>query len=617
MSCKLANGYQFDRVIECVRNVACGYFYGFKTHKVFSPVFTRKDLGILKALGQKKELVVCKPDKGKGVVLLNKTDYVSKMEEIISDFTKFTRLRYDDLFSLTLKLEDKVVRFINKLHSLNVISDSEAKSLKPSGSSPATLYGLPKVHKRSVPLRPIMAAYNTATYKLAKFLVPILSPLTTNDYTVKNSYDLTDSLSNCRLPASYYMCSYDVQSLFTNIPINETIDICSKLMFQGVDLFRGMTKSVFKNLLYLCVRDGLFIFNNSLYKQVDGVAMGSPLGPTFANIFLCYHEKKWLDECPTNFKPILYRRYVDDTLVIFSEKDHATQFFNYINKQHDNIAFTMDTEQNDKISFLDILIEKANNKLNFSIYRKPTFSGLGTSFFSYCHFNFKINAIKTLLHRAFLISSTYSSFHNEITFLKKYFNDNGFTINLFEKLVNKYLNARYQPKIRVPTVNKEVIYVKLPYLGQVSTKITDMLTDNMSKFYPQIDFRFIPVNSFKISSFFNFKDRLPSALRSSVVYKYTCPSCQAGYVGSSIRAFKVRSDEHLGQSSRTGRRMHSPPHSSVRDHAEQCNVIPSRQHFEILDSSSNKDLRLLESLYIKALKPRLNNTQSAVPLYVA
>ena len=276
----------------------------------------------------------------------------------------------------------------------------------------------------------------------------------------------------------------------------------------------------------------------------------------------------------------------------------------------------MDTEENGKISFLDILIEKANTKLNFSIFRKPTFSGLGTSFFSYCHFNFKINAVKTLLHRAFLISSSYSSFHNEIMFLKKYFSDNGFTVNFFEKLVYKFLNAHYQPKISVPTVHKQVLYVKLPYLGQVTSKMINILTDNLRKFYPQVDFRFVPVNSFKISSYFNFKDRLPTDLRSSVIYKFTCPSCQAGYIGSTIRAFKVRTDEHLGQSSRTGRRLHSPPHSAVRDHTVLCNIIPSKQNFEIIDSSPNNDLRVLESLYIKTHKPQLNNALSAAPLNV-
>lgn len=137
-----------------------------------------------------------------------------------------------------------------------------------------------------------MAAYNTASFKLSKFLVPILSWLTTNQYTVKNSYELAESLSKIKIPNSYFMCSFDVQSLFTNIPVNETIDIIVKLVYEGLDTFQGMTKTVFRNVLALCVKDGMFVFNEELYKQIDGVSMGSPLGPTFANIFLCYHEQR-------------------------------------------------------------------------------------------------------------------------------------------------------------------------------------------------------------------------------------------------------------------------------------------------------------------------------------
>ena len=310
--------------------------------------------------------------------------------------------------------------------------------------------------------------------------------------------------------------------------------------------------------------------------------MGSPLGPTFANIFLCHHEQKWLEFCPSHFKPVLYRRYVDDTFVIFKHKSHAPLFLDYLNSQHRNICFTMDGEKNSKLSFLDLTIEKHKGSLLFSIFRKPTFSGLGTSFFSYCNFNFKINAIRTLLHRAYALSSTFAYVHKEIMFLRKFFTDNGFSSQLFDKLVKQFLNNKYQPKQCVTTVNKDVKYFKLPYLGESSTNMIDNLQNVLSKFYPQIQFRFIPINNLKISSFFAFKDRLPSDLRSSVIYSFTCPSCQAGYIGCTQRAFKTRTDEHLGLSSRTGQRLRAPPHSAVREHSEACDTPIKREHFKII-----------------------------------
>ena len=92
-----------------------------------------------------------------------------------------------------------------------------------------------------------------------------------------------------------------------------------------------------KSLLNIAAKESYFLFNQRIYQQIDGVAMGSPLGPTFANIFMSFHEKKWLENCPTDFKPLLYRRYVDDTFLLFSDGSHIMQFLHYLNSKHQNI----------------------------------------------------------------------------------------------------------------------------------------------------------------------------------------------------------------------------------------------------------------------------------------
>ena len=94
------------------------------------------------------------------------------------------------------------------------------------------------------------------------------------------------------------------------------------------------------------------------FTNIDGVAMGSPLGPTLANIFLCFHEQIWLDNCPVEFKPVIYRRFVDDTFLLFRSKEHIEKFRLYLNCQHPNIKFTSEIEENNSISFLDIKINR-------------------------------------------------------------------------------------------------------------------------------------------------------------------------------------------------------------------------------------------------------------------
>jgi hypothetical protein len=119
------------------------------------------------------------------------------------------------------------------------------------------------------------------------------------------------------------MASFDVTSLFTNIPLDETIDIICNRLFCNAVRYHGLTQPELRKLLGFAVKNCHFLFNGVLYHQIDGVVMGSPLGPLFANIFLSFHEADWLNNCPTAFKPLLYRRYVDDCFLLFHSADQV------------------------------------------------------------------------------------------------------------------------------------------------------------------------------------------------------------------------------------------------------------------------------------------------------
>ena len=145
-----------------------------------------------------------------------------------------------------------------------------------------------------------------------------------------------------------------------------------------------------------------------------------------ANPFLCHHEKIWLDDCPLAYKPILYKRYVDDTCLLFRKPEHASTFLAYLNSKHPNIKFTMELESDDKLNFLDTTITKTpinatSFSLFLSIFRKATFTGLRMNFHSFTYYNFKLNNIRTLLHRAYTLCSNWIDFHSEILFLTNLF----------------------------------------------------------------------------------------------------------------------------------------------------------------------------------------------------
>ena len=96
--------------------------------------------------------------------------------------------------------------------------------------------------------------------------------------------------------------------------------------------------------------------------------MGSTLDHTLANAFLCHYGKICLNECPSQFKPVVCRRYVDDIFVPFKSEEHLKRFVNYMNSKHKNIKFNFETEDSNKFSFLDAKITRKNKRFVASIF---------------------------------------------------------------------------------------------------------------------------------------------------------------------------------------------------------------------------------------------------------
>ena len=172
---------------------------------------SQAEISALKKLCRSKNIIISRPDKGSGVVILNRDDYICKVNSILDDSSKFSRLDSDAL-EVCLKREGKLVRFLrDTLLKKKLISDEVYRELFSSGSTPGVLYGLPKVHKDNCPARPILSAIGTYNYNLAKFFVPLLKPLTTNQYSVTDSFSFAKEISS--FPNhSFYMASFDVSS---------------------------------------------------------------------------------------------------------------------------------------------------------------------------------------------------------------------------------------------------------------------------------------------------------------------------------------------------------------------------------------------------------------------
>ena len=172
------------------------------------------------------------------------------------------------------------------------------------------------------------------------------------------------------------MAGLDVDALFTNISVDETIDICVMKLFKTPDtLVTGIFKTDNRDLLNLATKESIFTFNNKFYIQVDGVAMSSPLGPILTNIFLSQHEENWLNKFPIKFKPSFYRRYVDDIFVLFESSESPNSFGEYMSSKHQNINFTVEKKNVGLLSFLDVKICCKNGKFVTSVYKNQHLVG--------------------------------------------------------------------------------------------------------------------------------------------------------------------------------------------------------------------------------------------------
>ena len=193
-----------------------------------------------------------------------------------------------------------------------------------------------------------------------------------------------------------------------------------------------------------------------MYRQIDGVAMGSPLGPALANIFVGHQEQKLFNVVS---RPLAYFRYVDDTFAVFRNEEECNAFLSHLNSLHPSLRFTHEKESNHALPFLDVLVERRDSEFATSVYRKPTFTGQYLRWNSFSLHKRKINLIGTLVHRAFMICSK-GKLDPEFDKILSILLENGYPENLIKSTIKRKLQQlNLNP---VPTVKKCPVYLHIP-----------------------------------------------------------------------------------------------------------------------------------------------------------
>ena len=153
------------------------------------------------------------------------------------------------------------------------------------------------------------------------------------------------------------------------------------------------------------------------------------------------------NDCPEKFKPVFYKRYVDDIFVLFKRPEHVKPFVDYMNSKHKinflNINFSFETEKDEQMPFLDVSVFRENGKFVTNVYRKEKFTGVYTTFSSFIPLEHKFGLVYTLLYRCFCLVSDMSKFHFEIEKLKEILLSNGYSNRFINKCISKFMNKLY------------------------------------------------------------------------------------------------------------------------------------------------------------------------------
>ena len=394
------------------------------------------------------------------------------------------------------------------------------------------------------------------------------------------------------------MVSYDVTSLYTNIPLKETIKIAVDKIFENNENIK-IAKSELSKLFEFATSKTHFQFNGTIYDQIDGIAMGSPLAPALANLFMGFHEDKWLKSEEGN-KISLYKRYVDDIFCLVENQDMALSTLDFLNCQHDNIKFTIEKEKDNKLPFLDIKLEKTELGISTSVHKKDTDTGLLTNFSSFVCFKYKVSLIKCLIDRIFRINNSWTGFHKDIDKMKVILQKNGFPDNVIDKNISKTLDLKISETAKINSESKEDRFFTLPYIGTFSD-YTETKIKNIIDKYCKADISIkLAFTSSKICNYFSLKDKRLKSLQASVVYKFDCSGCNSNYVGFTSRYLSQRIEEHFY----TDKNSHIYKHLKS---SRECNNKCTSNAFEVLDHANYEyDLKLKEAMWIKWCNPNLN-----------
>ncbi|XP_072022307.1 uncharacterized protein [Amphiura filiformis] len=423
-----------------------------------------------------------------------------------------------------------------------------------------------------------------------QFCAKIISPLVgTTPYHIKNTLDFVNKIGVLKLGDDEELVSYDVTALFTSVPVEEALDIIQPRLENDTTLHErtNLNPSQIVELLRFVLTTTYFTFQDQVYQQIEGAAMGSPCSPLVANIFMEAFEEEAINTSPV--KPSYWGRYVDGTMVVLKTDDIDT-FTLHLNSVNPAIKFTIEREEDGKLPMLDTLLHrKPDGSIKVTVYQKPTHTNQYLSFESHHPLQHKLSVVRTLMHRADTCITEEADKINEKNNIKKSLRMCG------------YGDWVYNVAQPATAPDRQHVIRDKPHVGSIVVPYVRGASEALRRIFSKrgVSVHFKPANTLR-SALVAPKDKIPPGKCCGTVYQVSCNDCDSAYVGESARPLNTRIAEHRRPSTTT---------SPVGDHQKAGHSIEWKD-VKILDRETDWFRRgVKESIHIRTSKSDLNKDQ--------
>ena len=503
------------------------------------------------------------------MVIMDRQDYINKGNQLLNQNT-YRSITRDP----TTSIKNKLINILKGVKNQTGLDSNTYKSMYPTGCVPPKFYGLPKIHKPDTPLRPIVSSCGSVTYGVTKELAKILKPLVgKSPHHITSTQDFMEQARQIKLEPGECLSSYDVSALFTSVPIDPAFNIIKDLLDKDTTLKERTVMEVGDIILLLefCLKNTYFSFQDQFYEQVEGAAMGSPVSPIVANLYMEYLEQKALSTAPT--PPRFWCRYVDDTFVIHKEANKQG-FLQHIKSVGPAIRFTVEDNKEDGfIPFLDTIVKpEVDGSPSITVYRKPTHTDQYLQWDSHHHLSAKFSVIQTLPHRASTVCSNAELLQQEKDHLRKALTRCKYPKWALDK-VEKRLNRSSRQVNDGGTNNAWSANHEVQNKGHIVIPYTQGLCESIKKICGRygIQTHFKGGRTIKIL-LVSPKDKDPMVNQSGAIYWYQCGdvTCDDKYIGETSRTFGERYKEHL------------KPTSAIHHHNNQTGHTTNQSNFQII-----------------------------------